>query len=236
VEVAGILDGVTHQGQDGVWQRVEDYFDGAQIGRDDALDGALRAIDAAGLPAISVSPSQGKLLSLLARSIGARRILEVGTLGGYSTIWLARALPDAGRLISLELEPRHAEVARANVAGAGLSDRVEIRLGPALTSLEAMGAAGEPPFDLVFIDADKPSNADYFGWAMRLTHPGSLIVVDNVVRGGRVADPADDNPGAVGVRRLVDAMAAEPRIDATTVQTVGSKGYDGFTIGLVTGA
>ncbi|HEY1919038.1 MAG TPA: O-methyltransferase [Streptosporangiaceae bacterium] len=226
---------MTHQGQDGVWQRVEDYFDGAQIGPDDALDSALRASDAAGLPAISVSPSQGKLLSLLARSIVARRILEVGTLGGYSTIWLARALPDTGRLISLELEPWHAEVARANVAGAGLGDRVEIRLGPALASLEAMGDAGEAPFDLVFIDADKPSNADYFGWAMRLTHPGSLIVVDNVVRGGRVADLADDNPGAVGVRRLVDAMAAEPRIDATTVQTVGSKGYDGFTIGLVTG-
>jgi predicted O-methyltransferase YrrM len=227
---------VTHQAQDGVWQRVEDYFDGAQIGADDALDSAQRASREAGLPAISVSPSQGKLLSLLARSIGARRILEVGTLGGYSTIWLARALPETGRMISLELEPRHAEVARANVARAGLADRVEIRLGPALSSLEALGAAGEPPFDLVFIDADKPSNADYFGWAMRLTHPGSLIVVDNVVRGGRVADAADASPGAVGVRRLVDAMAAEPRIDATTVQTVGSKGYDGFTIGLVTGA
>jgi predicted O-methyltransferase YrrM len=227
---------VTHQGQEKVWQRVEDYFDDAQIGADEALDSAQRASREARLPAISVTASQGKLLSLLARGIGARRILEVGTLGGYSTIWLARALPDTGRLISLELEPRHAEVATANVARAGLAGRVEIRVGPALRSLEAMGAAGEPPFDLVFIDADKPSNADYFRWAMRLTHPGSLIVVDNVVRDGLVADPADTSPGVVGVRRLLEAMAAEPRIDATTVQTVGSKGYDGFTLGLVTGA
>jgi predicted O-methyltransferase YrrM len=180
-----------------------------------------------------VSASQGKLLSVLARSITAHRILEIGTLGGYSTIWLARALAPGGHLISLELEPRHAEVAQQNLASAGLTDRAEIRVGPALESLEALGAAGEPPFDLVFIDADKQSNAEYFAWAVRLTHPGSLIIVDNVVRRGRVADPTGADSAALGVRRLLDAMAAEPRVDATTVQTVGSKGYDGFAIGIV---
>ena len=215
------------------WGRVEDYFDDALIGQDDDLERALRVSAEAGLPAISVSPSQGKLLALLARSIGARRILEVGTLGGYSAIWLARALPAGGRLISLELEPRHAKVASENVASAGLADRVEIRVGRAAQSLEALGAAGEPAFDLVFIDADKESNPQYFGWAMRLTHPGSLIVVDNVVRQGRVADAATTDRDVLGVHRLVDAMAAEPRIDVTTVQTVGSKGYDGFALGLV---
>jgi predicted O-methyltransferase YrrM len=215
------------------WERVEDYFDGALIGQDDDLERALRASDEAGLPAISVSPSQGKLLALLARGIGARRILEVGTLGGYSAIWLARALPAGGRLISLELDPRHAEVAGENVASAGLADRVEIRVGRAAQSLEALAAAGEPAFDLVFIDTDKESNAEYFAWAMRLTRPGSLIVVDNVVRRGRVADTATTDRDVLGVHRLVDAMAAEPRVDVTTVQTVGSKGYDGFALALV---
>ncbi len=216
------------------WNRVEDYFDGALIAPDRGLEHVLQSSQQAGLPGINVSPSQGKLLFLLASGIGARRILEVGTLGGYSTIWLARALPAGGRLISLELDAHHAEVARANVAGRGLAELVDIRTGPALDSLEALGAAGEEPFDLVFIDADKESNPDYFSWAMRLTRPGSLVVVDNVVRCGRVADDDSSDPDVLGVRRMIAAMAADHRIDATTIQTVGSKGYDGLTIGLVT--
>ncbi len=216
------------------WNRVEDYFDGALLPHDTDLEQALQSSQQAGLPGINVSPSQGKLLHLLARGIGARRILEVGTLGGYSTIWLARALPADGSLISLELDEHHAEVARANVAGSGLAKLVEIRTGPALASLEALGAAGQEPFDLVFIDADKESNPDYFSWAMRLTHPGSLVVVDNVVRRGRVADDDNSDPDILGVRRMIAAMATDDRIDATTIQTVGSKGYDGLTIGLVT--
>jgi predicted O-methyltransferase YrrM/DNA-binding PadR family transcriptional regulator len=216
------------------WNRVEDYFDGALLPWDSGLERALKASQLAGLPGINVSPSQGKLLYLLAKAVGARRVLEIGTLGGYSTIWLARALPAGGRLISLELDARHAEVARVNIASAGLADRVDIRTGPALDSLEALGAAGEEPFDLVFVDADKKSNADYFAWAMRLTHPGSFLVVDNVVRRGQVADAATTDASVLGVRRLVDAMAADGRIDVTTVQTVGSKGYDGLAIGLVT--
>ena len=216
------------------WNRVEDYLDGALIAHDSGLEHALHSSQQAGLPGINVSPSQGKLLHLLARGIGARRILEVGTLGGYSTIWLARALPAGGQLISLELDAHHAEVATANVADSGLAERVDIRTGPALDSLEALGAAGAEPFDLVFIDADKESNPDYFSWAMRLTHPGSLVVVDNVVRRGKVADGDSTDPDILGVRRMIEAMAADDRIDATTVQTVGSKGYDGLTVGLVT--
>jgi predicted O-methyltransferase YrrM len=214
------------------WSRLEDYFNGALIGHDDALEGALRATEAAGLPSISVSPSQGKLLSLLARGISAHRILEIGTLGGYSTIWLARALAPGGQLISLEVSEHHAEVARDNVAKAGLADRVEVRVGRAAESLDALVSTGEPPFDLVFIDADKRSNPEYFGYTMRLTHPGSLIVVDNVVRQG-LLDPANNRGDAAGVRSMIDAMAAEPRIDVTVMQTVGSKGHDGIAIGLV---
>ena len=216
-----------------LWRRVDEYFDGVLLSHDEDLERVQRASQAAGLPDISVSPSQGKLLHLLARGIGAQRILEIGTLGGYSTMWLARSLPPAGRLISLEIEPRHAEVARANLANAGLADRAEIRVGPAADSLEAMAAAAEPVFDLVFIDADKQSNLEYFRWAMKLTHPGSMIIVDNVVRRGRVADADDTSPAVTGVRRLIDAMAAEPRVEATTIQTVGAKGYDGLTFALV---
>ena len=177
---------------------------------------------------LSVSPAQGKLLHLLARSIGARRILEVGTLGGYSAIWLARALPPDGRLITLELDAHHAEVARANLEQAGLSDRVDVLVGRAVDTLAGL----DDTFDLVFVDADKPSNADYVQAALRLTRPGSVIVVDNVVRGGAVVDP-DGDANVQGVRRLNDLLAAEPRLDATTIQTVGSKGYDGFTLALV---
>ena len=210
------------------WTAVDDYI-GAVVGTsDDALEAALVESARQGLPAISVSPPQGKLLHLLARSIGARRILEVGTLGGYSAIWLARALPPDGRLITLELDQHHAQVARANLERAGLADRVDVLVGRAVDTLAAM----EDDVDLVFIDADKPSNADYVTAALRLTHPGSVIVVDNVVRGGAVVDP-DGDANVQGVRRLNDLLAAEPRLSATTIQTVGTKGYDGFTLALV---
>jgi predicted O-methyltransferase YrrM len=219
-----------------LWTAVDDYFDGVLVPSDPALDAALEASEAAGLPAIGVAPNQGKLLQLLARLQGARRILEIGTLGGYSTIWLARALPADGRLISLEVEPKHAEVARRNIENAGLAGVVDVRLGPALETLPKLAAEDTGPFDLVFIDADKPSNADYFVWAVTLSRPGSLIVVDNVVRGGAVVDPADDDPRTLGVHRLNEVIAAEPRVSATTVQTVGRKGHDGFTMALVTEA
>lgn len=212
------------------WTAVDDYLTGLLVRPDEALTGAQERADAAGLPAIAVSAPQGKLLHLLARSCGARSILEIGTLGGYSSIWLARALPADGRLVTLELDPRHAEVATANLERAGLADRVEVRVGPALDTLPQLTG----PFDLVFIDADKEHNVDYFGWAVRLSRPGTLIVVDNVVRRGRVADPADDDPAVRGTRRLFEAMAAEPRVTTTVLQTVGAKGYDGLAIALVT--
>jgi predicted O-methyltransferase YrrM len=201
---------------------------------DEALEAALEGSEAAGLPAIQVAANQGKLLHLLARLQGARSILEVGTLGGYSTIWLARALPPGGRLITLELEPRHAEVARANIARAGLAERVEVRVGPASESLPRLTQEGVEPFDLVFIDADKEGYPDYLGWALRLTRPGSLIVADNVVRGGALIDPDSSDPRVQAVRRFIELVAAEPRLDATVIQTVGSKGYDGLAFALVT--
>ncbi len=213
------------------WDAVDGYFSGLLVGPDAALDAALEASDAAGLPQIAVSANQGKLLHLLARVRGARRILEIGTLGGYSTIWLARALPADGQLITLEYDPKHAEVARANLARAGLADRVEVRVGAALDTLPDL----EGPFDLTFIDADKPNNPAYFRAALGLSRPGSVIVVDNVVRGGRVADAASTDPSVLGTRALADLLATEPSVDATMVQTVGSKGYDGFAMALVTG-
>ena len=216
------------------WNAVDRYFTDLLVSHDAALDAALTASAAAGLPAINVSPTQGKLLHLLARAIGARNILEIGTLGGYSTIWLARALPKGGRVISLEADARHAEIARANFTRAGLDDIVEVRLGMALDTLPGLAAEGHGPFDLVFVDADKPNNAAYFDWALRLSHPGSVIVVDNVVRGGEVVDAGDDSPTVQGVRRFLERLAAEPRVTATAVQTVGNKGYDGFSIALVT--
>jgi predicted O-methyltransferase YrrM len=217
-----------------LWTAVDHYFGDLLVSADPALDEALAASAAAGLPAINVSPVQGKLLHLLAQAIGARNVLEIGTLGGYSTIWLARALPDGGRLISLEADPRHAEVARANIARAGLDDRVEVRLGMALDLLPGLAESPEP-FDFIFIDADKPNNAAvYFDWALRLSRIGSIIVVDNVVRGGDVIALASDSPTVQGVRRFLERLAAEPRVSATAIQTVGSKGYDGFAIALVT--
>jgi predicted O-methyltransferase YrrM len=218
------------------WTAVERYLTDLLVPPDPALDAALQQSAAAGLPAINVSPNHGKLLHLLALAIGARTILEIGTLGGYSGIWLARALPPDGRLITLEADPRHAEVARANVAAAGLSDRVEVRLGPALDTLPRLAAAGLGPFDLTFIDADKPSNVAYFDWAVKLSRPGSVIVVDNVVRGGDVIDPDIADASLEGVRRLNERLATDARVSATAIQTVGSKGYDGFAIALVQGS
>lgn len=216
------------------WTKVDDYFNALLAPSDPALDAALEHSEAAGLPPHQVAPNQGKLLHLLARIQGARTILEIGTLGGYSTIWLARALPQGGRLVSLEADPRCAEVARENVERAGLGKVVEIRTGKALESLPRLAEEGDGPFDVVFIDADKPGNPHYLAWALRLTRPGSLIIGDNVVRDGEVADPASTDPRVQGVRRFTELIAEEPRLTATAVQTVGEKGYDGFALALVT--
>jgi predicted O-methyltransferase YrrM len=215
------------------WAAVDKYLAGLLVPADPALDAALADSAAHGLPAINVSPPQGKFLHLLARIHGARNILEVGTLGGYSAIWLGRALPPGGRLITLESEPKHAAIARASVDRAGLTGVVEIRLGPALETLPKLAAAGRGPFDLVFIDADKPSTADYFAWALKLSRPGTVIVVDNVTRKGGVIDPDSTDANVLGMRRFLEALAAERRVTATAIQTVGGKGYDGFAIALV---
>jgi predicted O-methyltransferase YrrM len=216
------------------WAAVDEYFNAGLSGEDEALAAARRASAEAGLPDIAVSAAEGKLLHLLARGTGARRILEVGTLGGYSTIWLARAITRPGRLIALELSPHHAEVATANLDRAGVGDLAEVRVGPAADSLEALLAGGAEPFDFVFIDADKPNNARYFDYAIRLSRPGAMIVVDNVVSGGRVLDSGSRR--AAGVGALVDGIAARPDVDAVTVQTVGPRGYDGFLLAVTGGA
>jgi predicted O-methyltransferase YrrM len=216
------------------WTAVDRYITDLFVSPDLALDAALEASDAAGLPPINVSPSQGKLLHLLARAMGAQNILEIGTLGGYSAIWLARALPAGGRLVTLEVDAKHAEVARANFARAGLADLVELRLGRALDTLPQLAADARGPFDLIFIDADKQNNPAYFAWALKLSRRGSLIVVDNVVRSGTVLDTDSGDPGVQGVRTLNAMLAAEPRVSATAIQTVGSKGHDGFALALVT--
>ncbi|HXR05646.1 MAG TPA: O-methyltransferase [Verrucomicrobiae bacterium] len=216
------------------WTAVDRYLADLFVPSDPALDAALAASVAAGLPPINVSPNQGKLLQLLARIQGARNILEIGTLGGYSTIWLARALPASGRLITLEFEPKHAEVARANLARAGLAGGVELRVGRALDTLPQLAAEGRGPFDLIFIDADKQSYPDYLAWALKLSRRGSLIIADNVVRKGAVIDADSNDPLVQGVRRFHELLATETRVSATVFQTVGSKGYDGFAIALVT--
>jgi predicted O-methyltransferase YrrM len=216
------------------WTAVDRYLTDLLVPPDPALDAALQASAVAGLPPIHVSPNQGKLLLLLARAQGARTILEIGTLGGYSTIWLGRALPPGGRLITLEADPKYAEVARANIGRAGLTDVVELRLGRALDTLPQLVAERRGPFDLTFIDADKPGYPDYFAWTLKLSRRGSLIIVDNVVRKGGVIDAASSDPNVQGVRRFNELLAAEPRVSATAIQTVGSKGYDGFAIALVT--
>ncbi|MEV6420702.1 O-methyltransferase [Streptomyces sp. NPDC051662] len=212
------------------WNAVDRYFTDQLAPGDEALSAALAASDAAGLPAIGVAPNQGKLLQLLARIQGARTVLEIGTLGGYSTIWLARALPEDGKLISLEYDPRHAEVARANLVHAGLDKITEVRTGPALETLPVLLAEDAGPFDLVFIDADKRNNPHYVEWALKLTRPGSVIIVDNVVRNGAVADADSTDASVQGTRRAIELMAEHPRLSATAVQTVGSKGYDGFAL------
>ncbi|MFF8675748.1 O-methyltransferase [Streptomyces sp. NPDC015242] len=216
-----------------VWDAVDTYFTDRLAPDDEALAAALRDSDAAGLPHINVAGNQGKLLQLLAQIQGARHILEIGTLGGYSTIWLARALPGDGRLISLEYEPRHAEVAVRNIARAGLDRLVEVRVGPALESLPQLADENPPPFDLVFIDADKVNNPHYVDWAVRLTRTGSLIVLDNVVRGGRVVDAGSSAPDVRGTRAAIDLIAEHPRLSGTAIQTVGLKGYDGFALARV---
>lgn len=218
-----------------VWAAVDDYLEDLYVHSDSVLESAIQTSAAAGLPGIQVTPSQGMLLHILARMQKAGKILEIGTLGGYSTIWLARALPEGGRLLSLEAEPSHAAVARANLENAGLSGKVEVRVGRAIETLPGVAERGEGPFDLIFIDADKMSIAEYFTWALRLSRPGSLIIVDNVVRKGAVIDAQSDDPAVQGVRRFNELAAAQRGVLITTIQTVGRKGYDGFTLVYVLG-
>ncbi|MFC5219027.1 O-methyltransferase [Streptomyces coerulescens] len=216
-----------------LWHDVDEYFSAHLAPEDETLRAALRDSDAAGLPSISVTATQGKLLQLLAEIQGARNILEIGTLGGYSTIWLARALPADGRLISLEYSARNAEVASRNIARAGLDKIVEVRVGTALESLPKLADENPAPFDLVFIDADKANNAHYIEWALRLTSTGSLIVVDNVVRGGRVVETDSDAPDVRGNRAAIELIGSHPRLSGTAIQTVSSKGHDGFALARV---
>jgi predicted O-methyltransferase YrrM len=215
------------------WDEVDAYLTEMFVPRDDAFAAALADSDAAGLPAIQVSPPQGRLLELLVRALQARAILEIGTLGGYSTLWLARGLAPGGRIVTLEVDPKHAEVAKRNFERAGRSGAIELRLGPALETLPRLVEERAGPFDLVFVDADKPSLPDYFAWSLRLARPGTMIVVDNVVREGDVVDPKSPDAAVQGVRRMNERIAAEPRVSATTLQTVGGKGYDGLAFVLV---
>ncbi|MEV6176303.1 O-methyltransferase [Streptomyces sp. NPDC052016] len=216
-----------------VWDAVDAYFTTHLAPDDEVMAAAVRDSEAAELPQIHVTANQGKLLQLLAEIQGARNILEIGTLAGYSTIWLGRALPADGRLISLEYNPRHAEVATRNIARAGLDKQVEVRVGPALESLPLLADENPPPFDLVFIDADKANNANYLEWALKLTSTGSLIVIDNVVRGGRVADADSDEGDVLGSRAAIELIGSHPRLSGTAIQTVGTKGYDGFALARV---
>lgn len=216
-----------------LWTDVDQVINDALGGDDEHLVAALAASADAGLPGISVTANQGKVLALLIRATKARRVLEIGTLGGYSTIWMARALPADGHLVTLEVDPHHAEVAGSNLRRAGVADRVDVVVGAALDTLPGVEAAAGGTFDLTFIDADKEHNADYFAWAVRLATPGGLIIVDNVVRGGAIADPGRTDPAVEGVRRLFEVMAATARVEATAVQTVGSKGHDGFALAWV---
>ena len=216
-----------------LWTAVDHYLNEVLVHGDAALDAALAASDAAGLPAINVAPNQGKLLHLLARVQGARSVLEIGTLAGYSTIWLARALPAGGRVITLESEPKHAELARSNLARAGVGKLVDVRVGAALDTLPRIAAEGLAPFDFCFIDADKQNIPAYFEWSLKLGRRGSLIVVDNVIREGAVLDTDSDDPAVLGVRRFNEMVAADKRVSATVIQTVGVKGHDGFAVVLV---
>ena len=215
------------------WTNVDRYLAETLIPTDRILEAALAANAAGGLPSIDVSPTQGKFLNMLATIHGAKRILEVGTLGGYSTICLARALPPEGRLITLEFSPKHAAVAQSNVSNAGLSEIVEIRIGPAADSLAHLHQEGQAPFDMIFIDADKPNNPTYLEWALKLSRKGTVILIDNVIRDGEIADARNTDPAITGTRAMFAAIAADTRLDATALQTVGSKGYDGFAMALV---
>ncbi|MER9055098.1 O-methyltransferase [Mesorhizobium sp. M0213] len=215
------------------WASVDDYIVEALFDADPALDAVLAANHDHGLPAIDVSPAQGKLLSLLARMQGAKKVLEIGTLGGYSTIWMARALPVDGKVVTLELDPHHASVARSNFERAGVSDRVELRVGPALQSLAALAAENAGPFDFIFIDADKPNNPHYLSWAMRLSRPGTVIVCDNVIRDGAVVNEDGRDANVEGARAAFSFIGGDKRLEGTAIQTVGAKGYDGFAIAIV---
>jgi predicted O-methyltransferase YrrM len=216
-----------------VWTEVDTYFGDLLAPGDDSLAAALAANRKAELPAIDVTPLQGKFLALLVQITGARRVLELGTLGGYSTIWMARALPARGRVVSLEIDPRHAEVARANLKNAGVLNRVDLRVGRAADTLQAMVSDGARPFDLIFIDADKSGYPEYLDWSLKLSRPGTVIVADNVVRDGKVIQPDNPDPNIQGIRRFTDLVAANPRLTATVLQTVGAKGYDGFALAVV---
>ena len=216
-----------------LWTQVDHYFSDNLLGNDPILESALESSTAAGLPAIAVSPNQGKLLQMLAQLIGARSILEIGTLGGYSTIWMARGLRTGGRVITLEVDAKHADVARKNFSRARLDKIIEVREGAALDTLPRLFAEGRGPFDLIFIDADKPNIPAYFDWSIQLSHPGSLIVVDNVVRDGEVINANSTDTSIQGVRKFVSQLAADPRVTGTAIQCVGTKGYDGFAIVLV---
>ncbi|MDP4097046.1 O-methyltransferase [Paenibacillus sp. P96] len=220
--------------QSNTWTKVDEYIGDKLITHDSILEQVLEANRKAYLPAIEVSPSQGKLLSLLAQMAGATRILEIGTLGGYSTIWMARTLPANGKIVTLELDPHNAQVARANFALAGLEEKVDLRLGNALEQLAQLDQEGTESFDLIFIDADKPNNPAYLRWALHFSHPGTVIIGDNVIREGEIINKHSTDPRIHGVRAFYDLLAEEPRINATAIQTVGSKGYDGFVLGLVT--
>ena len=216
-----------------VWTNVDRYFTDLLAPSDTTLDAVLEANRQAGLPQIDVTSLQGKFLEFLVRVSGAKRILEIGTLGGYSTIWLARALPEGGRVVTLELDPHHAAVARGNLQNAGVLDSVDLRVGKALESLSTLVTENGAPFDLIFIDADKQSYPQYLQWSLRLSRPGTVFVADNVVREGKVIDPASDDPNVQGVQRFTELVAADPRLSATVLQTVGAKGYDGFALAVV---
>ncbi|HEY1901291.1 MAG TPA: O-methyltransferase [Terracidiphilus sp.] len=224
-------------GDQAVWAQVDGYFDKllTPAAADDKLEAARVANEQAGLPAIDVTRLQGKFLEFLVRISGARHILEIGTLGGYSTIWLARTLPEDGLVVTLELDPHHAEVARANLENAGVLDQVDLIVGPAIDTLPTLKNTAAAPFDLIFIDADKQSYPEYLHWALKLSRPGTVIVADNVVREGKVVEPDCDDPNVQGVRRFTELLAAEPRLSATVLQTVGAKGYDGFALAVVLG-
>lgn len=216
-----------------IWKKVDNFFTDALIPVDPALDAAVSANREADLPAIDVTPLQGRFLELMIRATGARRVLEIGTLGAYSTIWMARSVGSSGQVVSLELDRRHAEVAQRNLDRVAVADRVDLRVGPASDSLATLVAEKSAPFDFIFIDADKAGYPDYIQWSLKLSRPGTLIIADNVVRDGKVIDPDDPDPNIQGVRRFTELVAAEPRLSSTVLQTVGSKGYDGFAIAVV---